>query len=80
MPLIPTVLKVATPLDAVAVAVPTTVPPLLTVIVTTALLPVTVLPDASCIAIKGWVEKAAPLAAPAAEVANPSLLGVATEK
>jgi len=76
----PTVLKVATPLDAVAVAVPTTVPPLLTVIVTTALLPVTVLPDASCIVIAGWVEKAAPLTAPVAAVFRPSLLGVATVK
>jgi hypothetical protein len=43
----PTVPKVATPLDAVAVAVPTTVPPAFTVIVTTALLPVTVLPNES---------------------------------
>jgi len=43
----PTVLNVATPLDAIAVAVPTTVPPVLTVIVTTALLPVTVLPRES---------------------------------
>jgi hypothetical protein len=43
----PTVLKVATPLDAVAVAVPTTVPLSLTVIVTTALLPVVVLPNES---------------------------------
>ena len=65
----PTVEKVATPLEAVAVAVPTTVAPVLTVIVTTEVLSeVTVFPPESWMATAGWVVKAAPLAAPAAEV------------
>jgi len=74
----PTVLKVATPLDAVAVAVPTTVPPLLTAIVTTALLPVTVFPPASRIATTGCVVNAAPLIAPAAGLVSASRLAVPT--
>jgi len=65
----PTVENVATPLAAVAVAVPTTVAPLLTLIVTTVVLsPVAAFPLASETEIAGWVVKAAPLAAPAAEV------------
>jgi hypothetical protein len=72
----PTVLNVAMPLEAVAVAVPTTVPPVLTVMVTTALLPVTVLPYASCIATTGCVVNAAPLTDPAADVESASRLAV----
>ena len=54
VPLIPTSEKVATPLDAVAVAVPTTVAPLLTVMVITVLLSVvTVLLPESCTATTG---------------------------
>ena len=49
----PTSEKVATPLEAVAVAVPTTKAPLLTVMVTTLLLLVTVLPPESCTATTG---------------------------
>ncbi len=77
VPLIPTVLKVATPLKAVAVAVPTTIPLSLTVIVTTELLSVvTVFPDASWIATTGCVVNADPLAAPAADVESASRLAV----
>jgi hypothetical protein len=73
----PTVLNVATPLDAVSVAVPTTVPLSLTVIVTTELLSVvTVLPDVSWIATTGCVVNAAPLMEPAADVDSASWLAV----
>ena len=57
----------ATPDEAVAVVVPTKVP-LVTVAVTTALEDVTVFPAESLIVITGCVVKAAPEAAPAAEV------------
>ena len=63
----PKLLKVATPDEAVAVEVPTKVP-LVTVAVTTALEVVTVFPAESLIVITGWVLKAAPEAAPEAEV------------
>ena len=65
----PTVENVATPLEAVAVAVPTTEAPVPTVMVTTLLLSlVSVLPPESRIATTGWVVNAAPLAEPAALV------------
>ena len=78
MPLMPTVLKVAAPLDAAAVAVPTTVPPALTVIVTTALLLVTVFPPESRMVTTGCVVNAAPLTAPAAEVVRANCVAVPT--
>ena len=71
----PTPVNVATPRNAVAVAVPTTVTPALTLIVTTLLLVVTVLPPASCTATTGCVVKAAPFAAPAAFVINTKCVG-----
>jgi hypothetical protein len=75
----PTSLKLATPLEAVAVAVPTTVPLELTVIVTTELLSVVIVfPYASWIATTGCVVNASPLAAPAADVVSASRLAVPT--
>ena len=70
MPLMPTPLKVATPATAFTVTVPTVVAPVFTDIVTAAVLPVTVLPTASRTVTTGWVVKAAPLAATAAEVVS----------
>ena len=64
----PTSEKVATPLEALTVVVPTVVPLPLTVMVTEAVLLVTVLPKESLIVITGWVVNAEPLALPAAEV------------
>ena len=64
----PTLVKVAMPLTALTVAVPTVVAPALTVMVTEAVLVVTVLPEASLIVMTGWVVNANPLGAPAAEV------------
>jgi len=64
----PTSEKVATPLEALTVAVPTVVPLPLTVMVTEAVLLVTVLPKESLIVTTGWVVNAEPLALPAAEV------------
>ena len=64
----PTLVKVAMPLIALMVAEPIMVAPLLTVIVTAAVLVVTVLPEASLIVMTGWVVNANPLGAPAAEV------------
>ena len=72
----PTPEKVATPLTAVAVAVPTVVPLLLTVMVTEAVLLVTVLPKASLMVITGWVVNAEPLTLPAAEVVSITLVTV----
>jgi len=66
--LIPTSLKVATPATALTVVVPTVVPLPLTVMVTEAVLLVTVLPKASLIVMTGWVVNAEPLAEPAALV------------
>ena len=66
----PTLKKVATPLIAVTVAVPTVFPLPLTVMVTEAVLLVTVLPKASLIVITGWVVNDEPLALPAAEVVS----------
>ena len=67
VPLMPTPENAATPLTAVTVAVPTVVPLPLTVMVTEAVLLVTVLPKASLMVITGWVVKAEPLTLPAAE-------------
>ncbi len=64
----PTLVKVAMPLIALTVAVPTVVAPVLTVMVTEAVLVVTVLPEASLMVMTGWVVNANPLGAPAAEV------------
>lgn len=72
----PSVANVATPPIAVAVAFPTTVAPLLTVIVTTSVALLTVFPVASRIATAGCVVNAAPLAAPAAKAVNASRLAI----
>ena len=64
----PTSEKVATPATALTVVVPTVVPLPLTVMVTEAVLVVTVLPEASLMVMMGWVVKAKPLGAPAADV------------
>ena len=64
----PTLVKVATPATALTVTVPTVVAPALTVMVTEAMLLVTVLPNASLMVITGWVVNAEPLAEPAAGV------------
>ena len=70
-PLMPAPEKVATPLDIVAVAVPYTVAPRLTVIVTTEEeSAVAVVPLESIKLTRGCVVNAAPLAAPAAEITN----------
>ncbi len=66
VPLMPTLMKVATPATALTVVVPTVAAPVLTVMVTEAVLLVTVLPAASLIVITGWVVNAEPLAEPAA--------------
>jgi hypothetical protein len=70
VPLMPTLVKVATPATALTVVVPTVVPSPLTVMVTAAVLLVTVLPKASLMVMTGWVVKAEPLAAPAAFVVS----------
>ena len=67
VPLMPTSMKVATPLEALTVVVPTVVPLPLTVMVTEAVLEVTMLPKASLMVMIGWVVNAEPLALPAAE-------------
>ena len=64
----PTSVKVATPATALTVAVPTVVAPALTVMVTEAVLVVTVLPEASLMVMTGWVVNAEPLTLPAAVV------------
>ena len=80
VPLMPTPEKVATPLTALTVlmVVPTVVPLPLTVMVTKAVLLVTVLPKVSLMVIMGWVVNAEPLALPAAAVV--SVARVATPK
>ena len=70
VPRIPALVKVAIPATALTVAVPTIVPPVLTVIVTAAVLEVTVLLPASRMATTGCVVKAAPLAAPVGGVVS----------
>ena len=64
----PTLVKVAMPLTALTVAAPTVVAPALTVMVTAAVLLVTVLPAASLMVMMGWVVNAEPLALPFAAV------------
>ena len=76
MPLIPTPEKVAIPLTALMVVVPRVVAPLLTVMVTEALLVVTVFPAASFIVMTGCVVKAVPLAEPTAEVLSVARLAM----
>ena len=66
----PTSMKVATPLEALTVVVPTVVPLPLTVMVTEAVLVVTMLPKASLMVMMGWVVNAEPLALPFAEVVS----------
>ena len=63
------------PLTALTVVVPTVVAPVLTVIVTAAVLVVTVLPDASLMVMTGWVVNAEPLAEPAALVDSVAWVG-----
>ena len=76
MPLIPTSENVATPFVALTVAEPTVVAPLLTVMVTEAVLVVTVLPAASLMVMTGWVVNAEPLAAPTAWVVSEAWVAV----
>ena len=64
----PTSEKVATPATALTVTVPIVLAPELTVMVTAAVLLVTVLPEGSWIVMTGWVVNAEPLAEPAALV------------
>jgi len=66
----PTSVKVAIPLEALTVVVPTVVPLPLTVMITEAVLLVTMLPKVSLMVIMGWVVKAEPLALPFAEVVS----------
>ena len=66
----PTSEKVATPATALTVAVPTVVPLPLTVMVTEAVLVVTMLPKVSLMVMMGWVVNAEPLALPFAEVVS----------
>ena len=68
MPLMPTLVKVAMPATALMMVIPSVVAPLLTVMVTEAVLLVTMLPKASLMVMIGWVVNAEPLALPAAGV------------
>ena len=70
MPLMPTLVKVAKPATALIVVVPTVVAPLLTVMITEAVLFVTMLPAASLMVMIGCVVKAKPLGLPAAGVVS----------
>jgi len=76
VPLIPTSEKVATPATALTVAVPTVVPLPLTVMITEAVLVVTMLPKVSLMLIMGWVVNAEPLAAPTAWVVSEAWVAV----
>ena len=76
MPLIPTSEKVATPATALTVTVPIVLAPELTVMVTAAVLLVTVLPEGSWIVMTGWVVNAEPLAAPTAWVVSEAWVAV----
>ena len=58
------------PATALTVVLPTVVPLPLTVMVTEAVLLVTMLPKASLMVMMGWVVNAEPLALPFAEVVN----------
>jgi len=66
----PTPANVAMPATALTVAVPIVLAPELTVMVTAAVLVVTMLPAASLMVMMGWVVKAEPLALPFAEVVS----------
>ena len=66
----PTLVKVAIPLTALLVVVPKVVAPVLTVMMTEAVLLVTVLPEASLMWMMGCVVNAEPLALPAALVVS----------
>ena len=72
----PTPEKVATPATALTVAVPTVVPLPLTVMITEAVLVVTMLPKVSLMLIMGWVVNAEPLAEPAALVVSVAWVAV----
>jgi len=72
----PTSEKVVMPLTALTVVVPTVVPLPLTVMVTEAVLLVTVLPAASWMVMTGWVVNAEPLALPFAEVVSVARVAV----
>ncbi len=72
----PTSEKVATPATAVTVAVPTVVPLPLTVMVTEAVLVVTMLPKVSLMVMMGWVVNAEPLALPFAAVVSVARVAV----
>jgi len=66
----PTSEKLAMPAIALTVVVPTVVPLPLTVMVTEAVLVVTMLPKVSFMVMMGWVVKADPLALPFAAVVS----------
>ena len=69
----PTSVKVAIPLEALTVVLPTVVAllsPPVTDMVTEAVLVVTMLPKASLMVMMGWVVNAEPLALPFAEVVS----------
>ena len=72
----PTSVKVAIPLEALTVVVPTVVPLPLTVMATEAVLVVTMLLKVSLMVIMGWVVKAEPLALPFAEVVSVARVAV----
>ena len=76
VPSTPRLLNVATPEDAVAVGVPTKVPPALIVAVTMADEEITVLLSASRMVICGWVEKAVLRCVPIAARVIATLVGV----
>ena len=78
VPLMPTLVKVATPATALTVVVPTVVPLPLTVMVTEVELVVTVLPKASWMVMMGCVVNAEPLAASAAWVVSTAWVAVPT--
>ena len=79
VPVIPRFVKVATPLDTVAVVVPTSDAPALTVAVMTVELsfPTTRLPT-SCNETCGWVVKAAPEAVPTGVRTDTTFVGAET--
>jgi len=72
----PTLVKVAMPLTALTVVVPRAVPLPLTLMVTEALLLVTMLPKASLMVMMGCVVNAEPLGAPAAWVVSVAWVAV----
>ena len=64
------------PATALMVVVPSVVPPMLTVMVTEAVLFVTMLPAASLMVMMGWVVNAEPLALPNAGVVSVAWVAV----